>query len=79
MMVTYCDSNNDSGWRRVPDYGGVRRLSCMTSGRRFDVLKSVLTSRHRVLTSFSAKRYDVDVDGRSWNEHFLTKNVDILA
>ena len=47
----------------IPLHGGVRRLSCMTKWRRFDVM----TSR---VTSFSAK-------DKSQTEHFLTKNVDI--
>ena len=44
-------------------HGGVRRLSCMTS-------------QGQVLTSFSAKHYDVNVEVRSRPEHFLTTNVD---
>ena len=54
-------------------------LSCMMSGCCFDVMKSVLTSQHQVLTLFSGNRYDIYVAGRSQTKHFLTKNVDILA
>ena len=54
----------------------LRRLSCMTLGHCFDVMNSVLTSQHKVLTSFSAKRYDVNIEGRSRTKHFLTKHVD---
>ena len=46
---------------------GVRRLSCMTSGHPFDSMTSVLTS-------FSTKRFVVNVADRSRTKHFLTKN-----
>ena len=52
--------------------GDLRQLSCMTTGYVFDVLRSVLTS-------FSAKGYNVNIIDRSQTEHFLLTNVDMLA
>ena len=64
-------SVNPTGARKCRlTYGGVRRLLCMMSGRRVDVTASFLMS-------FSTKHYTMNVEGRSQNEHFLTKNVDI--
>ena len=41
--------------------------------------KTTLVSFWRVLTSFSAKRFDISVVVRSRTEHFLIANLDILA
>ena len=45
--------------------GGVRRLSCMMPGHLSDVMVSVFDFTTSVLTSVSAKRFDVNVLDRS--------------
>ena len=55
------------------------RMSFWHHDASFDFTTSVFTSGLSVLMSFSAKRYDVNIEGRSLTKLFLTKNVDILA
>ena len=51
----------------------------MAPDRLFDIMKSVSTLRHQFLTSFSAKRFDVNILDRSRTEHFFMQNTVILA
>ena len=53
--------------------------SCKTSGCYLDVTKWVLVFSSQILTSFCAKRFDVNVVSRNWTDHVLTYNVDTAS